>query len=191
MKREAATALKDAEVRGDIALVVVDAGKVERLRDRLRQRQSLALGIAAGAVTGAVGAFLWGSLVGITGLTYEVEWIPMIGIGFLVGMTVRWVGRGVDRSFAIAAAVIALVASLVGSFLTMAVAVTWQLHGVNNFYLFQYGDLGTWLRLYGSFTGWIDIACLTFTVWEAYALARFRLSRPQLAALTPRGAIPS
>jgi hypothetical protein len=181
--------VKEAEFRGDYALVVVDAAKVERLAERLRRRQSFLLAVLAGVATGAAGAFLWGSLVGITGLTYEVEWVPMIGIGFLVGIVVRFVGHGVDRRFAVAAAVIALTASVAGSFLTMSVAVTWQLHNVQNFYLFSYGDLGTWLRLWYAFTGWIDVVCLAFTTWEAYALARFRLSPPQLATLAPRGAL--
>jgi hypothetical protein len=181
---------QQAEVCGNNVLVPVDAGKLHRLTERLRQRQSLPLAILAGVATGAAMAFLWGAIVGITGLTYEVDWVPLIGIGFLVGTVVRFVGRGVDRSFAIAAAVIAFLAGLAGSLFSMSVALTWQLHNVPNFYLFQYGGPATWARLFFASVGWIDVACLEFTTWEAYMLARYRLPASALATLAPRGALP-
>jgi hypothetical protein len=175
--------------RGQV-VVVVDAGKVERLAERLRRRQNLALGIAGGLVAGLGGAFLWGSIIGITGLSYELAWIPMIGIGFLVGTMVRVCGQGIERRFAVAGAVLALLAALAGSVWTTSVTATWQLRGVPNFYLLNEADPATWLRLVVASTGWVEVLLLAFTTWEAYTLSRLRLTPAQLATLAPRGALP-
>jgi hypothetical protein len=180
----------NAVVQGDSVFVVVDAGKLERLVERLRGRQNLALGILGGLGAGLVGAFLWGALIGITGLSYELAWIPMVGIGFLVGTMVRLCGQGIDRRFAVAGAVLALLAALAGSAFTTAVAVTWQLRGVPNFYLFGNADALTWFRLLLANTGWVEVLLLAFTTWEAYTLSRFRLTPTQLSTLAPRGALP-
>lgn len=178
------------EVHGDWAIVEVDAVKLSRLMARFRRRQSLIGAILAGLAVGVVGGFLWGALVGITGLQYELEWVPMIGLGFLIGSAVRYGGRGIDPVFAWTGAVLALGSGLAGSVWTTANAVAWQMQDVGNFYLFQYADLATWLRLYAANTGWIDVLCLAFTAWEGYALGRYRLTPSQLATLAPRGSLP-
>jgi hypothetical protein len=180
----------NAVIRGDQVVVVVDAAKHQRLVERFRQRQNFPLAILGGVVVGAVGAFLWGAIIGITGLSYELAWVPMVGIGFLVGTMVRVCGKGIDRRFAVAGAVVALLAALAGSVFTTAVCVTWQLRGVPNFYLFNEADLGTWLRLLVANTGWVEVLLLAFTTWEAYTLSRFRLTPAQLATLAPRGELP-
>ena len=68
------------------------------MKDATRQ-PSLALGAAWAFMAAVTGAFLWGAMVGTTGLTLELDWVPLIGIGFVVGTTVRVAGRGFARSF--------------------------------------------------------------------------------------------
>ncbi len=171
--------------------ILLDAGKVRRVGERLRARQSLLLGILGGLGAGLVAAFLWAVIVGMTGLQYELDWLPMIGLGFLVGVSVRACGRGMDRRFAFAAALIALVMGLLGSFFSTALATTGQGVGGNlGEILYRHGNAAIPLRLFLANWGWPDGLALTLTVIEAYFLARFRLAPSQIASLAPRGALP-
>ena len=165
-------------------LVEVDAGKLRRLIERFRARQSLLMGILGGLGAALFGAFIWGFLIGLTGLQYELAWVPMVGIGFLVGTMVRLCGKGIDRRFAVAGAVLALVAGLTGGFLSYCISLGWQLR-LGNFSPLSIDWATTW-RLCWAYVGWIDFALLAFTVWEAYHLSRYRLKDTQLATRAAR-----
>ena len=137
---------------------------------------SLLWGILGGCGAALVGGFIWGSLVGITGLQYELDWVPMVGTGFLVGSMVRLCGQGHDWRFRVSGATIALLACLLGQLLTLSIAVAWQLGNVDNFYLFTLRP-DSLLRLYLASVGLIDILCWAFTAIEGYVLSASRRSK--------------
>lgn len=91
-----------------------DPLRIELARQRLAAEQKLGAGIAAGAVAAAAGAALWAAITVATG--YQIGFMA-IGIGFLVGWAVRSAGKGVDKTFGIAGAVLALLGCVVGNLL--------------------------------------------------------------------------
>lgn len=182
--------VRKAEVIRDQAHIEIDAAKLVYVKQLIRQRQNLPLAILAALAVGAALSFLWGAVVGITGLQYELEWIPIVGIGFLVGITVRVIGQGIDMHFGVAGALIALLASMAGNIQATSLALPWQLTEVDNFIMRYYGDWENWTRLVWANTGWIDFACIAFGVWEAFHLSFYRLTPAQLATLAPRGTLP-
>jgi hypothetical protein len=168
--------------------VEIDGAKLIRVLARLRAKQSFMFGTMAGLLAGLISTFLWAVLVGMTGLQYELEWLPMVGVGFIVGLTVRIFGRGLDPSFGIAAAMIAIACSLLGNFFSMGLGLTGQLWGANVGQVLYHHESWeiTW-RLYQSSFGMVELGLMLFTAWEAYALARWRFSETQMATLAPRG----
>ncbi len=82
--------------------------------ENLKLEQNLALGIIGGVLGGLIGAVLW---VAITLLTkYQIGWMA-VGVGFLVGLGIRLLGRGLDKIYSFLGAGIALVSVLLGNFL--------------------------------------------------------------------------
>lgn len=97
-------------------LAGVDELKLQMLQDKLRSEQSLTAALGVGLVASLVGALLWAVLTVVTG--YQIGWMA-VGVGFLVGLAVRFAGKGVDQVYGIVGAVLALLGCLVGNYLSI------------------------------------------------------------------------
>lgn len=99
---------------------------VEHAVGRFREEQNLTGGALAGLAAAVAGAAVWAVITVATG--YQIGWMA-IGVGFLVGLSVRLAGKGIDKSFGVAGALLALVGCLLGNFLTVVhfVAEAWEL----------------------------------------------------------------
>ena len=74
--------------------------------------------VGSGAGAALVGAAVWAAVTFATDL--QIGWMA-VGVGALVGVAVRRVGRGVEKRFAYAAAALALLGCLLGNlFATVA-----------------------------------------------------------------------
>jgi len=87
----------------------------------IRARQSLPLGIAGGVAGGLIGAIVWATLSALT--NYQIGYMA-VGVGFLVGFGVRTLGRGIDRTFGIAGALIAFLGCIAGNLGAILFAIT-------------------------------------------------------------------
>lgn len=98
----------------------VDELKLQLFTQQLRDNQSLSFGLLAGLVAATLGAGLWAAVTYFTG--YQIGWMA-VGIGFAVGYAVRRFGQGIDNSFAISGATLALFGCLLGNLLTVCLSV--------------------------------------------------------------------
>lgn len=80
---------------------------------RLNQRTGL--GILGGLLGAVVGAAIWAAVTVIT--DYQIGWMA-IGVGFLVGKSVCFFGKGVDSHLRIIGALLSLFGCLLGNLLT-------------------------------------------------------------------------
>ncbi len=101
----------------------LDPGLAGMALQRLRDQQNLGGGILAGAVAALVGAGIWALVTVLT--EYQIGWMA-VGVGFLVGIAVRAVGKGIDQVFGIAGAVLALLGCMAGNLLTICYFVAQQ-----------------------------------------------------------------
>lgn len=83
------------------------------------------LAILAGIVAAAVGALIWMGITIVTG--YHIGYVAL-GVGALVGLTVRYVGNGTSVVFGIIGAVLTLIGCLGGEILTAIQLSTTQQH---------------------------------------------------------------
>jgi hypothetical protein len=96
---------------------IVDTRAMESARQQIRLHQNLGLGIIGGAIAAVLAAIIWAAISVFTG--YQIGWMA-IGVGLLVGAAVRVFGRGIDRPFGIAGAILSLAGCLIGNFLSGA-----------------------------------------------------------------------
>jgi hypothetical protein len=89
----------------------VQTGSSDRIAD-LRQQQSLGFAIAAGVGAAVVSGIGWVILTAVTG--YRLGLVA-IGLGALVGVSVRYAGKGIDPIFGVVGAVCALLACFGGN----------------------------------------------------------------------------
>ena len=95
----------------------VQLAAMESSRAQVRLNQNFAVGVVAGAIAAAAAAAVWAAITIIT--EHQISWMA-IGVGLFVGSAVRVLGRGIDRAFGVAAAVLSLAGCVVGNFLWAA-----------------------------------------------------------------------
>ena len=79
---------------------------------QLEDQPNLFMGLIGGVLAMLVGAVAWGAITYFSG--YQIGWIA-IGIGFLVGVAIRFFGKGKTMIFGISGAVLALIGCLLGN----------------------------------------------------------------------------
>ena len=110
MEQNEAAAVLETPVQENT--VRVDPEKVEAFMEQLTSEQRLPMGILGGIIAALVGAAIW---AGVTVATkYQIGWMA-VGVGFLVGYTVRALGRGISKSFGYIGGACALIGCLLGN----------------------------------------------------------------------------
>jgi hypothetical protein len=82
-------------------------------------------GFVAGLLAALVGSFLWGLFAFATAL--HVEWVPLLGMGLIVGLAVGSVGQGTDTRFGLVAAFLAQLACFLSQLMPLWGASIFQL----------------------------------------------------------------
>lgn len=156
-----------------------DPLRIELARQRLASEQKLGAGIAAGAGAALLGAALWAAITVATG--YQIGFMA-IGIGFLVGWAVRAAGKGVDKTFGIAGAVLALLGCVAGNLLA-AVGLVAKQEGIPFFDLLSSIDPAVAFELMKAFFSPMDLLFYAIAVYEGYRLSFRRLTAEEAKEL--------
>ena len=80
--------------------------------EQLDNQPSLLMGLIGGGVAMLVSAIVWGVISYFT--EYQIGWMA-IGVGFLVGIAVKFFGKGKDMMFGVSSAVLALIGCVLGN----------------------------------------------------------------------------
>jgi hypothetical protein len=82
--------------------------------EHMDDRSNLFMGLIGGVIAMLVGAILWGSMTYFT--EYQIGWVA-IGVGFLVGIAIKYFGRGKTAIFGISGAFLSLMGCVLGNLL--------------------------------------------------------------------------
>ena len=94
---------------------VLNEQQAAMLMQIFAEEQNLLVGSVGGLLAALLGAAIWAAVTVAT--EYQIGWMA-VGIGFLVGLTMRYVGKGIAPLFGSVSAVLSLVGCLVGNILT-------------------------------------------------------------------------
>lgn len=105
------------------AAVEIDEIQWRTFLQQVRDNQNLPLAVIGGAAASVLGAVIWAMITVWT--HYQIGWMA-IGVGFLVGYAVRIMGKGIDKSFGLIGAALALEGCLLGNLLMVCILVARQ-----------------------------------------------------------------
>lgn len=151
---------------------------VQRAIERLRGQQNLFSGLIAGAVAALVGAVIWAVVTDVTG--YQIGWMA-IGVGFIVGYAVRVAGKGIDQSFGITGAVLALLGCVLGNALAVLGVVASQ-ENLAYSELMSEIDLSIMANLMATTFSPIDLLFYGIAIYEGYKLSFRQVTHDELKA---------
>ena len=133
--------------------------------------------LVAGSVAAAAGAMVWAAVTVLTGM--RIGWMA-VGVGFLVGYTVRRFGKGTDQTFQVLGAVLSLAGCLAGNLLAVCAFASRQqdlpllgvLAGLTPGLAIQ--------LIVETFSG-MDLVFYGIAVYEGYSFSRVPAAPPPVA----------
>lgn len=101
----------------------LDELQLRTFLQQARDNQNLPLGLLGGIVASALGAVIWALITVWT--NYQIGWMA-VGVGFLVGYAVRTMGKGIDTTFGVVGATLALLGCAAGNLLMVCILIARQ-----------------------------------------------------------------
>ena len=150
----------------------IDPAVVQRVLDDFQTEQNFIGALIAGLGASLVGAGLWMVVTVLTG--YQIGWVA-VGIGFLVGYSVRYAGKGIGTSFAIVGAVFSLFGCLLGNLLTVCQLIANNLE-VPLMAVLQTLTPAAAVEIFVAGFSPIDLLFYGIAVFEGYKLSTRRIS---------------
>jgi len=158
--------------------VTINQEKLNLYIEELKLDQNLSFGVVAGLAASIVSAVLWAVITVAT--EYQIGYMA-IAVGLIVGFTVRWAGKGFDKIFGIAGALLALLGCLLGNFLSMIgfIANAQELGYFETLSLFDY-SLITDLMIETADP--MDLLFYGFAIYEGYKFSFRKLTEQEIMA---------
>lgn len=150
----------------------------DRLRalEHLRSTQRLVPGLITGALAALVGAAVWALVTVLT--KTQIGWLA-IGIGALVGVAVRWSGRGFEIRYAILGAALAFAGVFVGNFLTIIGLIS-NLNGQSFFTILQSFPYSKLPALMQETFQPMDVLFYALAIWCGWKYSRRELEDAEI-----------
>ena len=172
--------MSDQEVESPT--VSLEEGSPEALHaqhalELLKSEQNLTSGILGGAIGAVLGASVWAGVTGVTG--YQIGWMA-VGVGFLAGFGVRLLGKGIDRAFGVAGALLSLAGCGLGNLLAVCGLLSNQ-EGIPFFDLLSRLDLEMVAELMVATFSPMDLVFYGIAMYEGYKFSFRPLSPEDLA----------
>ena len=145
----------------------IDPMMVQMAMEKFRSEQNLTGGVLAGLVGALAGAVIWAVITVFTG--YQIGFMA-VGVGFLVGIATRTIGKGIDKVFGIVGAAMALLGCLLGNLLTVCYFVS-VAEKMDFFDVLAKLDLTVIANLLKATFNPMDLIFYAIAVYEGYRLS--------------------
>lgn len=166
-----------AEAKGSVE---IDELKLQTYVQEIKDNQNLSLGILGGIGAAVIGATIWAMITTLT--NYQIGWMA-VGIGFLVGIGVRSLGKGIDLSFGAVGAALSLLGCLAGNLLTVCILISRQ-ENIELFNLLSRLNPSVAVELMKVTFNPMDLLFYGIAVYEGYRFSFRRISEDELSRLT-------
>jgi hypothetical protein len=108
--------LETAEVQETQEEVQINEQKLNLYIEKIKLEQNLILGLGGAFAASLIGAVLWATITVVT--EYQIGYMA-IAIGFFVGYSVRFFGKGISTVFGVIGASFALLGCLMGNLFSL------------------------------------------------------------------------
>ena len=159
----------------------VDQMKVQMFIQGIKDNQNLLFGIIGGVVAAGMGASIWALIT--VAANYQIGWMA-VGVGFLVGYAVRICGKGIDKTFGIAGAVLSLLGCFAGNLLTTCIIIS-KHQNIPFLDLLPRLNSGVIIELTTATFNPMDLLFYAIAVYEGYKFSFRRISKEESTALNP------
>jgi antitoxin component YwqK of YwqJK toxin-antitoxin module len=136
----------------------------DNVLQKIKAHQNLFFAIAGGLLSALISALLWAAIT--ISIEYQVGFMA-IGVGLLVGFSVRYFGGGIDKAYSIIGALFALLGCLLGNLFTQIGFIA-NAESIGYFEVFGYLNLNLIILLYQESFSPIDLLFYGLAIYEGY-----------------------
>lgn len=154
----------------------IDEQVVKDKIEALKGEQNLGMGMVGGAVGGLIGAVIWAIISYVT--EYQIGWMA-VGVGFLVGLGIRALGKGMDKVYGVLGGVIALLSVVLGNFLA-AIGFLAKMLDVGYLDMLVSFRYSMTLELMKETFSVIDVLFYAIAVYEGYQFSFRKITKEEL-----------
>ena len=158
----------------------INQQQINFMMEQMRSDQNMAGALLGGLAAATVGAAIWATITDLT--NFQMGWMA-VGVGFLVGFTVRYMGKGIDPMYGIIGAAFALLGCLAGNFFAIVIAVAGE-EGVSFFELLSRVNFEIIIDVMIETFHPMDVLFYGIAVYEGYKLSFRQLTEEQLSQVT-------
>ncbi|MEE9554201.1 MAG: hypothetical protein V3W18_07880 [candidate division Zixibacteria bacterium] len=157
----------------------LDRMKLNRYLEEVKANQNLILGITGGFIAAIIGAVIWGVITYATG--YQIGFMA-VGVGFIVGYSVRQFGKGVDIIFGISGASLSLIGCLLGNLFTSCIVISKQAE-IGLLSVVGGLNLEIIIGILSETFRPMDLLFYAIAIYEGYKISFLRLSQEEIGPL--------
>ena len=157
----------------------INADRLNDLMTRLKARENIVMGGIAGLVAALVGAGIWAAITVAT--NFQIGWMA-IGVGFLCGYAVRFMGKGVSDHFGYVGAACALFGCLLGNFFSIVGFIAKEF-SVGFFEVLTQMDYALLPEIMGETFSPIDLLFYGFALYAGYKNSFHQLTEADMQAV--------
>jgi hypothetical protein len=157
----------------------IDQIKYQMMVQELKADQNLSFGIVGGVVAATIGATIWAIITAVT--NYQIGWMA-VGVGFLVGYAVRISGKGIDKTFGVAGAVLSILGCVAGNLLTACILIS-RHQNIPVLQLLSRLNPEIVVEIMKATFNPMDLLFYAIAVYEGYKFSFRRLSKEELEKL--------
>ena len=158
----------------------INEQQLNLLMSQMQSEQNLPMAVLGGLVAALAGAIIWAIITAAT--DYQIGWMA-VGVGFLVGFSVRFTGKGVDKIYGVIGAVFALLGCLAGNFFTVVYFVSVQ-ESISFFDLLLGVDFNMIVNIMTDTFQVMDILFYGIAIYEGYRFSIKQITEQELAQIT-------
>ena len=157
----------------------IDPTELEYLNKKIRANQNLIFGIITGLIASLIGAGIWAGFTVIT--DYQIGWMA-VGVGLLVGYTIRFFGKGIDTIFGVAGAVLSLFGCITGNLLTICILVANQ-QDIQLVEILSVLNFDMIVTLMKSTFQYMDLLFYGIAIYEGYSFSFRKYTQQELDSI--------
>jgi len=147
--------------------------------EKLRIEQNFSGAVVAGSIIGIIGSAVWGAITVAT--RYQIGYMA-IAIGAGVGLSMRYIGKGIDPIFGITGGIIAVLSCILGNFLSIIGFIA-DAEGLGYFETLGAIDFSLVLPIMVDTFAVMDLLFYGIAGYEGYKLAFRTLSNEELTEI--------
>lgn len=179
---------KQQEIEANLkkAEIQIDKDKLNEFLEEKKLEQNFSGAILGGALAAIVGAVIWAIITYTTKL--QIGWMA-VGIGFLVGYSVRFLGKGLDEKFGYVGAIFSLLGCLLGNLFAVIIFTSNEFNETFFSLLFSL-NLSIIVEIFKETFSIMDLLFYGLAIYEGYKISFRTLNENEVSNLSKETTLP-